>query len=90
MRKTLEVEGMMCGHCEAHVKEALEKVPGVVSAKADHGAGTAVVELSGEVADAALVAAVEACGYKVGGVSAGGPAAKGGLFKRLGTLFGGK
>ncbi len=68
MKKTLKVEGMMCGHCEARVKKALEAVPGVESAAADHNSGTAVVTLSAPVADDALRAAVEAQDYKVLGV----------------------
>ena len=68
MKKTLKVEGMMCMHCEARVKKALEAVPGVESAVADHTAGTAVVTLSAPVADEALRAAVEAQDYKVLGV----------------------
>lgn len=65
MEKTLKVEGMMCGHCEAHVKSALEALDGVTEAKVSHESGTAVVTLSKEVADDALKAAVEAEGYKV-------------------------
>ena len=68
MTKTLKVEGMMCGHCEARVKKALEAVPGVESAVADHTAGTAVVTMSAPVADEALKAAVEAQDYKVLGL----------------------
>ena len=63
--KLLRVEGMMCAHCEARVKKALEAVPGVESAQADHTAGTAAVTLSAPVADEALRAAVEAEDYKV-------------------------
>ena len=48
MHKTLIVKGMMCPHCEAHCRESLEKVDGVVSAKCDHNACTAEVELSRE------------------------------------------
>ncbi|MBO4411758.1 MAG: heavy metal translocating P-type ATPase [Lachnospiraceae bacterium] len=65
MEKTLKVEGMMCMHCEARVKKALEAVPGVESAVADHTAGTAVVTLSAPVEDEVLRAAVEAQGYNV-------------------------
>ena len=68
MTKTLKVEGMMCMHCEARVKKALEAVPGVESAVADHSAGTAVVTLSTLVADDVLKAAVEAQDYKVLGI----------------------
>lgn len=65
MKKTLKVEGMMCGHCEAHVKSALEALDGVTEANVSHESGTAVVTLSKEVADDTLKAAVEAEGYKV-------------------------
>ena len=68
MKKTLKVEGMMCTHCEARVKKALEAVPGVESAVADHTAGTAVVTLAAPVENEVLRAAVEAEDYKVLGV----------------------
>jgi Cu2+-exporting ATPase len=64
----LEIEGMMCEHCEARVRKALEAVPGVESAAADHKAGTAVVTLSMPVADDMLKAAVEAQDYQVTGL----------------------
>ena len=69
MTKTLKVEGMMCMHCEARVKKALEAVPGVESAVADHTTGTAVVTLREPVADELLRNAVDEQGYKVLGVS---------------------
>ncbi|MCH5162889.1 MAG: heavy metal translocating P-type ATPase [Clostridiales bacterium] len=65
MQKTLKIEGMMCGHCEAHTKKALEAVDGVSLAEVSHTNGTAVVTLEKEVADAALKAAVEDAGYTV-------------------------
>ena len=65
MEKTFKIEGMMCGHCEAHVKSALEAIDGVESAKVSHESGTAVVTLREDVADDILKAAVEAEGYKV-------------------------
>ena len=65
MEKTLKIDGMMCGHCEAHVKSALEAIDGVESAKVSHESGTAVVTLCKEVDDAVLKSAVEAEGYKV-------------------------
>ena len=68
MKKTLTVEGMMCMHCEARVKKALEAVPGVENAVADHNNGTAVVTLAADVADDVLVKAVEAQDYKVLGI----------------------
>ena len=69
MKKTIKIEGLMCGHCDARVKKALEAVPGVASANADHEKGVAVVELSADVADDALKAAVEAQDYKVLGIN---------------------
>ena len=68
MKKTLNVEGMMCGHCEARVKKALEAVPGVAEAVVSHEAGTAVVTLNEDVADDVLKQAVEAQDYKVTGI----------------------
>lgn len=68
MTKTLKVEGMMCGHCEARVKKALEKLDGVTAATADHNKGTAVVTLSAEVPDEVLRKAVEDQDYTVLGV----------------------
>ena len=49
IEKTIKVEGMMCGHCEAHVKEALEKIKGVEEATADHETGKVVLKLSKEI-----------------------------------------
>ena len=69
MKKTIKIEGLMCGHCDARVKKALEAVPGVASANADHEKGQAVVELSADVSDDALKAAVEAQDYKVLGIN---------------------
>ena len=68
MEKTMEIKGMMCGHCEKHVKNALEAVDGVVSAEASHEKGTAVVQLSKEVADDVLKKAVEDVDYEVTGI----------------------
>lgn len=65
MTKTMKIEGMMCGHCEATVKKALEAIEGVNSAEVSHEAGTAVVELSDEVQDEVLQKAVEDKDYKV-------------------------
>ena len=65
MEKTLKVEGMMCEHCEARVKKALEAVPGVESAVASHKDGTAVVTLSQDVPYETLKKAVEDQDYKV-------------------------
>ena len=52
MKKTLHVEGMMCCHCEARVKKALEALPAVDEAVVSHEAGTAIVTLNAEVSDA--------------------------------------
>ena len=65
MKKTMKIEGMMCGHCEATVKKALEGLEGVASAEVSHEAGTAVVELSADVADDILKKTVEDRDYKV-------------------------
>ena len=65
MKKTMKIEGMMCGHCEATVKKALEGLDGVASAEVSHEAGTAVVELSADVADDVLKKTVEDKDYKV-------------------------
>ena len=65
MNKTITIEGMMCGHCEAHVKKALEKVEGVREAKVSHEDGRAVVTLDKDVADDILRKAVEEQDYKV-------------------------
>ena len=68
MQKTLKIEGMMCGHCEAHVKKALEAVDGVSLAEVSHTNGTAKVTLTKEVSNDALKQAVEAADYKVTGI----------------------
>ena len=65
MEKTLKIEGMMCGHCEATVKKALEELPQVASAEVSHESGTAKVTLNADISDDALKAVVEAKGYKV-------------------------
>ena len=65
MKKTMKIEGMMCGHCEATVKKALEGLDGVTSVEVSHEAGTAVVELSADVADDVLKKTVEDKDYKV-------------------------
>ena len=65
MDKTLKIEGMMCGHCEMHVKKALEALPQVDEAVVSHEAGTAVLHLNADVSDEVLKSAVEAEGYKV-------------------------
>lgn len=65
MEKTMKIEGMMCGHCEARVKKCLEALPQVDEAEVSHQAGTAVVKLNGEIADEVLKKAVEDQDYKV-------------------------
>ena len=65
MEKTMKITGMMCSHCEATVKKALEAIPEVAEAKVSHEAGTAVVTLSAPVDDAVLKNAVEAKDYTV-------------------------
>lgn len=68
MMKTIRIEGMMCMHCEAHTKKALEAIDGVESAIASHEAGTAVVTLTKPVEDVVLKKAVEEAGYTVLGI----------------------
>ena len=68
MKKTIKIEGMMCGHCEATVKKALEALPQVDAAEVSHTAGTAVVTLNAGVDDAVLTKAVEDKDYKVTGI----------------------
>ena len=65
IQKIVQIKGMMCAHCEAAVKEALESVKGVQSAEANHQSGEAKVILNGEVKDSELKKAVEKKGYKV-------------------------
>lgn len=68
MAKTMKIEGMMCGHCEARVKKALEALEQVDEAVVSHEAGTAVLKLNAEVDDAVLTKAVEDQDYKVTGI----------------------
>ncbi|MCM1087123.1 MAG: heavy metal translocating P-type ATPase [Muribaculaceae bacterium] len=65
MEKTMEIKGMMCGHCEATVKKALEELPGVKEAVVSHEKGTAVVNLESDIADDVLKKAVEDKDYEV-------------------------
>ena len=65
MEKTLKIEGMMCGHCEMHVKKALEALDGVKIAEVSHKAGTAVVTLEKEISADALKQAIDEQGYRV-------------------------
>ena len=68
MKKTLHVEGMMCGHCEARVKKALEALPEVSEAVVSHTDGTAIVTLTADVANETLKKAVEDQDYQVTGI----------------------
>ena len=68
MKKTMKIEGMMCCHCEATVKKALEALDGVTNAEVSHENGTAVLELSGDVSDDLLKKTVEDKDYKVTGM----------------------
>ena len=65
MEKTMKIEGMMCGHCEASVKKALEALAEVEAAEVSHEKGTAVVTLRSEVSDEVLKKAVEEKDYTV-------------------------
>ena len=65
MEKTLKIEGMMCGHCEMHVKKALLALDGVKQAEVNCTTGTAVVTLEKEIADDTLKQAVADEGYRV-------------------------
>ncbi|MBR1592595.1 MAG: heavy metal translocating P-type ATPase [Ruminococcus sp.] len=63
-KRTIKVKGMMCGHCEKRVQDALEKLPAVDNAAADHEKGIVILSLNGEVSDSELKTAVEQQGYK--------------------------
>ncbi len=69
MTKTISIEGMMCAHCEATVKKALEALEGVSNAEVSHEKGTAVVTLSSDMDDAVLTKAIEDRDYKVTGIA---------------------
>lgn len=64
MKKTVNIDGMMCEHCEARVKKGLEALSGVASAEVSHKSGTAVLTLSGEVEEAKIRKAIEDDGYQ--------------------------
>ena len=68
MTKIMKIEGMMCPHCEAHVKSALEALDGVSEAIPSHKDGTATLTLSSDVPNELLRSTVEAQGYKVLGI----------------------
>ena len=76
IEKTMHITGMMCGHCEATVKKALEALPGVEEATANHVNGTCLVVLNGDVPEEDMKKAVEAAGYVVDGIEIGASAAK--------------
>ena len=65
MKKTMKIEGMMCMHCEAHVKKALEALAEVDAAVVSHTEGTAVLTLNADISDDVLKKTVEDQGYKV-------------------------
>ena len=69
MTKTMKIKGMMCMHCEARVKKALEALDGVTEAQVSHEKGEAVVLMSAPVADAVLKKAVEDQDYQVTGIA---------------------
>ena len=69
MEKIIKIEGMMCGHCEAHVKKALEVLEGVEQANVSHEAGTAIVTMTADISEDILKKAVEEEGYKVVDIS---------------------
>ena len=69
MTKTMKIDGMMCGHCEARVKKTLEALEGVESAAVSHTDGTAIVTLNTPVDDAVLKKAVEDKDYTVTGIA---------------------
>ena len=69
MTKTMKIQGMMCGHCEANVKKALEALPQVDEAVVSHEEGTAVVTLNSEIADDVLKETVEEKDYTVTEIS---------------------
>ena len=64
----ITVKGMMCGHCEAHVKEALEKIEGVTSVTADHEKDLVTISAAGAIDEAVLKSAVEGAGYEFVGI----------------------
>ena len=64
----ITVNGMMCAHCEAHTKEALMKLDGITSVTADHSTNTVSIEMSKNISEAEIKAAVESAGYEYGGL----------------------
>lgn len=65
MKKIINIEGMMCTHCQAHVTDALNAIQGVENAEVDYKQGVAIVTLNADVADEVLKNAVEKEGYTV-------------------------
>ena len=68
MKKTVQIEGMMCPHCEARVKKLLEEMNEVTEADVSHKSGTALITLNSDVSDEALKGIIEAAGYTVKGI----------------------
>ena len=68
MTKTVKIEGMMCGHCEARVKKTLEAIDGIESASPDHNANAAVITLSKDVPEDIIRSAIEAQDYTFVGI----------------------
>jgi copper ion binding protein len=68
MKKKISIEGMSCGHCVMHVKEALSELAGVTNVDVSLEAKSAVLEASGDVSDEAIKAAVDDAGYEVTGI----------------------
>ena len=66
----IKVNGMMCEHCEAHVKKALEAIDGLESAEASHEENLVTIQCSRDVDEALMKAAVEEAGYEYGGITA--------------------
>lgn len=69
MEKTMKIEGMMCGHCEARVQKCLEALSEVDNASVSHESGTAVVSLNSDISDEILKKTVEDQDYKVTGIT---------------------
>ncbi len=65
MEKVFNVKGMMCPHCEAHVKKALEAIPGISEAIPSHKENTVILKLSSDVSDELIIKTVTDCGYEV-------------------------
>lgn len=87
MTKTMKIEGMMCGHCEARVKKCLEALEQVSEAVVSHEAGTAVLTLSAEVSDEELRKTVEAQDYKVLSVEQAVNEKRAFIYVRIGGRF---